>query len=358
MKLTKAIAIAILLLMPLSYPTVTQASNDEITIAIYPTVEDSEHSTSAQQLLEAISNRLADHEIVLKVDYLERDEQPDDSAATVAFLDRIYVTPQKSPLQQLSPVLADTELAISFEPIEVAADMLAGFLLYLEGDCKSAQTYWEQVVGSTRTQDDDAQIIVLQGNCALLQGDYAEAISIYESAEELADVESESFNLAWAYLQVGKPEVALEMADHLIEMVASNPLNQVVGLVKRSQLHALAFHFDEAIADMTAAIEIAENNSDFTAEYMAYLYTERGQRILLTYEWDRVLADYNRAIELDPEYAPAYFHRGVLFYTQGPRENALPDFRRYLELAPEGEFADEATRAIESIEAELEALSE
>jgi tetratricopeptide (TPR) repeat protein len=125
-------------------------------------------------------------------------------------------------------------------------------------------------------------------------------------------------------------------------------------LTKRSQLYALAFRFDEAIADMDAAIELDPDNPE--------LYVERGQRILLLYEWDRVLADYNHALELDPNYADAYYYRGLL-YASAPegldaRAEAAADFRRYLELAPNGEHASDAARYLEQIEAQLEAISE
>ncbi|MFN8447258.1 MAG: tetratricopeptide repeat protein [Anaerolineae bacterium] len=73
----------------------------------------------------------------------------------------------------------------------------------------------------------------------------------------------------------------------------------------RSHLNAQLFRYDEAIADMDAAIALDPSNPA--------LYVERGQRIILLYEWDRALADYNRALELDPNYADAYYYRGILY---------------------------------------------
>jgi regulator of sirC expression with transglutaminase-like and TPR domain len=82
---------------------------------------------------------------------------------------------------------------------------------------------------------------------------------------------------------------------------------------------------------------------------------------LLLYEWDRALADYNRALEIDPDYADAYYYRGVL-YASVPegieaRQSALDDFARYLELAPKSDHAEDATRYIEEIQAQLDALN-
>ena len=83
---------------------------------------------------------------------------------------------------------------------------------------------------------------------------------------------------------------------------------------------------------------------------------------LLLYEWDEVLDDYNRAMELDPTYPDAYFYRGVLYYSVLQagltwREEALADFEQYLALAPEGDLAEEARDYADTIRIELTAIN-
>jgi tetratricopeptide (TPR) repeat protein len=112
--------------------------------------------------------------------------------------------------------------------------------------------------------------------------------------------------------------------------------------------------YAEAIAALTTAAMLAPHNSE--------LYILRGQMYLNLYEWDKSLEDYNTAIDLAPEYAEAYFYRGVLYYSvlqtgQSLHEDALADFRHYLELAPEGEHAGQARDYVDKIEAELAALN-
>jgi len=88
------------------------------------------------------------------------------------------------------------------------------------------------------------------------------------------------------------------------------------------------------------------------------LYVERGKLILLIYEWDRALADFDRAIELDPAYAEAYYQRGLLYASAPDGSNAtrmlaIADFRRYLALTPDDAQAARAAEYLRQLEAAL-----
>ncbi len=124
--------------------------------------------------------------------------------------------------------------------------------------------------------------------------------------------------------------------------------------VIRSRINAALFRYDEAIADMDAAIALDPDNP--------LLYVERGQRILLLYEWDRALADFNHALELHPNYAAAYYYRALLYASvpegSEARQSALADFERYLALAPNGSYAENAAQNSASLQAQLDALAE
>lgn len=138
------------------------------------------------------------------------------------------------------------------------------------------------------------------------------------------------------------------------EPLSASPMTVFASITSEyAQILANNFHYDAAISLMDSAILIDGNSAE--------LYTIRGQMIMLLYEWDRAIADYNTAIEIDPTYAPAYFHRGVAYYSIAERidrEAALADFEQYLYLAPDGELAEQAQSYITGLQFEIEALGE
>lgn len=138
----------------------------------------------------------------------------------------------------------------------------------------------------------------------------------------------------------------------VIEANACDDRLRVGALIGRSRLYASRFDHDRAIADMDAAVALTPDDP--------LVYVERGQRVMLLYEWDRVLADYNRALQLDPLYVDAYYYRAILYASvpeaADARRAALADFERYLELAPDGSHAARARQYADQLAAQIAAL--
>ena len=57
--------------------------------------------------------------------------------------------------------------------------------------------------------------------------------------------------------------------------------------------------------------------------------------------YEEAIADYDKAIGLDPKYAPAYNNRGNAYYDLGQYEEAIADYDRAIALNPE--YADAYT---------------
>lgn len=150
-------------------------------------------------------------------------------------------------------------------------------------------------------------------------------------------------------------EVDIERAIGLWTVTEANACDdrlRVRALIERSRLYASRFDHDRAVADMDAAVALTPDDP--------LVYVERGQRVMLLYEWDRVLADYNRALQLDPLYADAHYYRAILYASvpeaADARRAALADFERYLELAPDGSHAARARQYADQLAAQIAAL--
>ncbi len=62
------------------------------------------------------------------------------------------------------------------------------------------------------------------------------------------------------------------------------------------------------------------------------VYYNRGLAYRQKNDPGRAIADYSRAIRLDPTYIPAYANRGYAYYKQGRMDKALADYDKILEL--------------------------
>ena len=78
--------------------------------------------------------------------------------------------------------------------------------------------------------------------------------------------------------------------------------------------------FSGAIADYTKAIEIEPN--------YATAFHDRGITKGKLKDFSGAIADYTRAIEIDPNYATAYFNRGVSKFYLGDMIGACKDARK------------------------------
>ncbi len=256
-------------------------------------------------------------------------------------------------LFQISPLLQDTVREIFTAPEDEAARLSTAIVLYGFNRCAEAVPY---LIDLQISADLSRQANLYLGNCALVQEDYPAAIEAFEAI--LFDPGGSPFTavaakLAWSYLQLGQHEKAFEVIDLDVNDEWASVAGKAQALSKRAQFNALISNHNAAIDDMNTAIALTPHEPD--------LYILRGQIYLNLYEWDKSLEDFNTAIELAPDYAEAYFQRGVLYYSilqtgQELREEALADFRHYLELAPDGPYAVQARDYADKIEAELAAL--
>ena len=89
--------------------------------------------------------------------------------------------------------------------------------------------------------------------------------------------------------------------------------------------------FHDAIADFDRAIELNPN--------YVKAYTKRGVAKVMLGDHDGAIADCDRAIALNPDYAEAYFFRGFAKRGLGDYRGAIADYDRAIELDPDNTVA-------------------
>jgi len=67
----------------------------------------------------------------------------------------------------------------------------------------------------------------------------------------------------------------------------------------------------------------------------AVAYLNRGVEYYQNGELDRAIADFDKAISIDPDFAEAYNDRGLCYTTKGDRDQAISDFDRSIQLKPD-----------------------
>jgi lipoprotein NlpI len=68
---------------------------------------------------------------------------------------------------------------------------------------------------------------------------------------------------------------------------------------------------------------------------MAWAYQGRGTALMMSAKMDRAISDFSRAIELDPKLAWAYYNRGLALVYNGNESEAQKDFDECLKLRPD-----------------------
>lgn len=63
-------------------------------------------------------------------------------------------------------------------------------------------------------------------------------------------------------------------------------------------------------------------------------FNDRGNRYSRNGAYDQAMADYTKAIELDGDFAEAYFNRGVSHYELGLFQESIDDLTRAIDLSP------------------------
>ncbi|MCA2811461.1 MAG: tetratricopeptide repeat protein [Microcystis sp. M090S1] len=149
-----------------------------------------------------------------------------------------------------------------------------------------------------------------------------QAINTLPKREDLKKFHSsilQKQSVVYRYLE--NYEQALTVINQAISLFPNNPNHYNEKYVVLSELK----RYDEGLAAITQAIELAPR---------AAWYGNRGLVYHNQQKYDLALDDFNKAIELNPNYALAYYNRGNLYYNQQKYELALADYSKAIEINP------------------------
>ncbi|NJP98492.1 tetratricopeptide repeat protein, partial [Nonomuraea sp. FMUSA5-5] len=129
----------------------------------------------------------------------------------------------------------------------------------------------------------------------------------------------------------GRRDAAMELVARAVELAADlgeeHPVHRLVLYANRAQLQAMAGQREAALADYTRAIEIDPGYPDY--------YLDRGNLLHELGRDEEALADYETVMRLSPPFPEAYYNRSEVRYAAGDLEGARADLDHTLELDPE-----------------------
>lgn len=160
-----------------------------------------------------------------------------------------------------------------------------------------------------------------RGNAKYELGKYDSAIEDFSIAIEKEPNDAEHYyDRSWAYYYVDNFEDSIIDINKALKIEPTNSLYYL----DKGRFEYWAGRYKEAIIDLTKGIELKPSESKYIFRANSYMELE---------EYKFALADFNAAIEIDPEFARAYYRRGILYKKMELLEKAKEDFKKAFELS-------------------------
>jgi tetratricopeptide (TPR) repeat protein len=163
------------------------------------------------------------------------------------------------------------------------------------------------------------KLFLNRGRCLVMLSRPQEAIPDLTRSLELEPNSPEAyFFRAAAREKTGDPENALRDYTQAIQLFP----NYVEALVNRGMMHFNAGRFGEAVGDYSAALKVA------TAGVQPMILNNRANALAQLGKLDEALADANKALSLNQNYAIGYRTRAMIYTRLGQADKAQADLER------------------------------
>lgn len=191
--------------------------------------------------------------------------------------------------------------------------------------------------------EDAAMGLIDKGNTLLEEKKFGEARAQFEQA--LGKLEPQQQvpvlrGIAHTYTEQGKTDEAI---DTLKKALAIQP-DDVDSLRVISTLLVSEGHEEEAGEYMARLPEGQKVDPTAALNVGIDLYNKK--------DLDGALAKFNRVVEENPSLPDGYYYRGLVFLNQGKNAEAIADFKKLLELAPDYSQATEVKQFLDYLESQ------
>jgi len=241
-----------------------------------------------------------------------------------------------------------------------------GDIYMYKGDYQEAISYYIQArkVASDDTKKGDTDFYL--GNCYLNSGNYKEAIQCYEKAlVEIPEEPVTYYNLGQCYKNMGNGKKAIEYYKKYISVspqgdyvtyakeyisaiengnITTSSLKTAEDYYNLGWKYSQEGQYDKSIEAYLEAIAIDPNHLN-SYNNLGVIYLD------IKGDYKQAAYFFQSTIEINPDYALGYYNIGATYYSLGKYKEAIPYYKRYLELDPKGTYAENAKKNIKDLEA-------
>jgi len=173
---------------------------------------------------------------------------------------------------------------------------------------------------------------IARADALYAKGDYASAITDYTRAIDL--------RTAQRNIVVPPSEIPRWEDTKPIDPAFSARYVQDADVyINRGNAYHMKADYDKAIADYNKAIELSAPVDDLGPSGSPVAYANRGGTYLAKGEKEKAISDYTKAIELSPSYSSAYMSRGEIYRDNKETDKAFADYTKVIELDPQNSDA-------------------
>lgn len=90
--------------------------------------------------------------------------------------------------------------------------------------------------------------------------------------------------------------------------------------------------YEQRLAYWTVVINRLEGDKNSSRQHLVSPYFERGSVYRLLKKYNEAIADYTKAVEINPRFADAYFYRGIIYYVLKKYDEAISNFTNVIKI--------------------------